>query len=287
MSGLAHRCSPLALLLLALAFSASAQATVVIAPSVERAFERLYNFDFPAAHAALDAYQAEQPEDPLGFAVRGAVYLFYELDRLGILRTEFFRDDEQISGKRRLELDPEIRRQFLAVLDRADTLAGLRLERDSQDTTALFALCLKEGLVTDYKVLVEKRGLSSFRNARAANHHAQKLLEIEPLFHDAHLAAGVNEYLLGSLPFFIRWFVRIDGIEGSKEQAFEKLEIVAAQGRYLGPFARILMSIIALREKQPERAQALLDELTRDYPENRLLRAELERVSESLATAKR
>ncbi len=287
MSALDHRFSLVALLLLGLALPATAQAAVEIHPSVERAFERLYNFDFAAAHAELDAHQERHPEDPLGFCVRGAIYLFYELDRLGILKTEFFEDDEQVVGrnKRKLALDPEIRAEFFAVLERADSLATERLERDPADTAALFALCLKEGLITDYKTLVEKRGLLVFRNARAAGRHAQRLLDIEPRFHDAYLAAGINEYLIGNLPFFIRWFIRIEGIEGSKEQAFAKLEIVAAKGRYLGPFARILMSIMALREKQPERAQALLAELTRDYPENPLLRTELARVTESLTTA--
>ena len=289
MPGLAHRPSLVALLLVGLVFPATAQAAVEIDPSVELAFERLYNFDFPAAHAALDAHQAQQPDDPLGFGVRGAIHLFYELDRLEILKTEFFEDDDKVvgKGKKDLELDPQIRLQLLAALEQADLLATERLQRDPRDATALFALCLKEGLLTDYKVLVERRGLLAFRNARAAGRHAQRLIELEPQFYDAYLAGGVNEYLIGNLPFFIRWFIRIEGVEGSKEQAFAKLEIVADKGRYLGPFAKILMSIMALREKQPERAQALLAELTRDYPGNQLLRSELERVTESMTTAER
>jgi hypothetical protein len=274
-------------LLLGLACSVTATAAVEVDPAVERALERLYNFDFPAAHATLDAHRARRPEDPLGFSVRGAVYLFHELDRLGILAAEFFQDDDRVVGEGEPEADPAIKQSFLAALEEADRLALGRLQDDPRDPQALFALCLKEGLLTDYMVLIEKRGLASFRYAKAAGRHAQLLLEVEPEFADAHLAAGVNEYLLGNLPFFIRWFIRIEGVEGSKEQAFRKLEIVAERGRYLGPFARILMSIMALREDQPLRARALLAGLTRDYPENPLLRTEYERVNEAAVTANR
>ena len=49
--------------------------------------------------------------------------------------------------------------------------------------------------------------------------------------------------------------------------------------------AKILLSIMALREEQPERARALLAELTTDYPENPLLKKELDKVTQELTTA--
>lgn len=260
---------------------------VEVHPSIEQALERLYNFDFGKAHAVLDLHAAAEPDDPVGSCIRGAVYLFYELDRLRILETEFFRNDKRLAGKEKLEPDPEIRNRFMDSLAMTQRLAAARLASDPRDVSALFALTLKEGLMTDYVALVEKRGLRSLRYARVSNAHALRLLELEPEFHDARLAKGINEYLIGSLPFFIRWFIRIDGVQGSKEQAFENLELVAERGRYLGPFAKILLSIMSLREDEPERARELLSELTRDFPENPLLRYELDKVTQELAGAER
>ena len=207
------------------------------------------------------------------------------LDRLRILQTEFFRDDDEIVGKNKLKPDPDVYIRFTAALEQAESLARARLIEEPNDVNAHFALCLRAGLLTDYVALVQKRGLRSMKHARVANQWGMSLLELEPNFHDAHLSTGINEYLIGSLPFFVRWFVRIEGVEGSKEQAFRKLEIVAREGRYLGPFARILLSIMALREDQPERARSLLAELSRDFPENRLLRRELDKVSRDLIAA--
>ena len=283
-----RRCAPVRLLAATLALAAvlpaGVPAAVDVDPTVGRALDRLYNFDFEAAHEALDGHVREQPDDPIGYAIRGAVYLFYELDRLGILATEFFRDDEKIIDRKRLQPDPEIYASFVEVLDRAETLALARLEESPDDTTALFALCLKEGLVSDYKALIEKRGLKSLRYARTASLHAIRLLELEPRFYDAYLATGITEYLIGSLPFFIRWFVRFEGVEGDKDVAFDELQMVADEGRYLGPFAKILLSVMSLREGRPEQARLLLDDLTTRFPENPLLRRELNRLNQELST---
>jgi hypothetical protein len=272
-----------ALLLTLLAFLPVSAADVDLHQRIEQALDRLYNFDFEDAHRLLDQHQAEVPADPVGPGFEAAAYLFYELDRLAILEAEFFQDDKNISAKKKLKPDLLIRERLFAALERTEILAKRRLEENPDDVRALFALCLKEGVLTDYRALVEKKGIASLKNARVSNEHAVRLLQVQPDFYDAHLTTGVNEYLIGSLPFFVRWFVRMDGVEGSKRRAFANLELVAEKGRYLGPFAKILLSIICLREKQPERARTLLTELSTRYPENRLLRKELAKVTQKLA----
>lgn len=254
-----------------------------IAPAIAHALDRLYNFAFEDAQAALDTHILRAPDDPLGYAFRAAAYMFSELDRLNILATEFFQDDENLHEDDDATADPEVRERLMEALDRTREVAELRLAIDPEDEDALFALCLAEGVLTDYLGLVEKRGLKSFGAARAANRHAQRLLELEPEYYDAHLSNGVNEYLISSLPFFVRWFVRMDGIEGDKDVAMERLRLVAEHGTYLGPFARILMSIISLREDRAGRALELLERLNQDYPENPLIRYELAKLTAKLA----
>ena len=61
---------------------------------------RLYNFDFPGAHRAIDAHLVEMPGDPLAYGVRAAALLFQELDRLEILHGEFFADANASPRKR-------------------------------------------------------------------------------------------------------------------------------------------------------------------------------------------
>ena len=249
---------------------------------IELAFARLYNFDFPGAHAHLDRHVAAYPRDPRGPAMHASAWLFFELDRLGILESEFLADDRRIIDKRKLRPDPGVRTKLFAAIDRAQALAMAALAANPNDSNALFAMCIATGVVVDYTALIEKRQWSSLGQVKRSAGYAQRLLKIDPSFTDAYLSTGLTEYLICSLPFFLRWFVRIDDIKGSKDVAVRNLDRVARDGRYLRAFAKILLAVLYLREKQPSRTETLLAELARDYPENPLFRKELAKLSAKL-----
>ena len=247
--------------------------------AVDHALARMYNFDFPEAQRILDRYIAANPADPVAYAVRAAALLFSELDRLMILEIEFFTDDERIRTKTKLAPDPDVRRRLHQAAREAQKRARAVLAVRPNDRSALFALSMATGVLTDYAGLVEKRKLASLALAKESHGYALELLRHHPTFYDAHLTMGLSEYLTGSLPFFVRWFVRFDQVEGSKARAVKHLELAARSGRYLGPFAKILLAILHLREKRPWETEKLLAELARDYPENPLIRKELAKVS--------
>jgi hypothetical protein len=252
-------------------------------PSLDEAIQRMYNFDFPASHEALSRAIAAHPQEALPYAFRASAYLFYELDRLGILESEFLIDDKRIAEKKKVRPDPAIRAQLLQALEDAQSRGEAALGADPDDRSALFALCVAQGVSTDYMALVEKRQFSSLSPARRSNSYAQRLLKLDPKFYDAYLSAGISEYMVGSLPFFIRWFVRFDNIDGSKQRGVENLRLVAREGHFFQPFSKILLGIIALREKRPREAQKLLAELTHDYPGNPLFRKELEKLTAKIS----
>jgi hypothetical protein len=243
-----------------------------------QAFVCLYQFDFPGAHAILDREIARNPSSPAPYSVKAAALFFYELDRLKILQTQFFEDDDKLADRRKLTPDPLLREQFFRLLDATRRHASSRLAAHPEDREALFAQAMASGLETDYAALVERRRLGSFSLAKQSQAHALKLLSLNPPYYDAHLTTGSVEYVVSSLPFFLRWFVRIDQVEGSKQRAVEHLKIVAERGRYYGPFARVLLSVIALREKRPWEAEFLLSGLCADFPANPLFRRELDRA---------
>lgn len=274
--------------LAALALPLPAQnAKVDISTEVGRAFVRLYNFDFAGAHAILDAQTRHDPADPLPYAVKAAAHLFSELHRLKILQIEFFADDDRVVDRKKLKADPAVRDEFHRLIAAARERAHARLLAHAGDREAMFAQAMSAGLVMDYAALVERRRFGSFALARQTQALALKLLALEPPYYDAHLTPGSVEYVIGSMPFFLRWFVRVQGIEGSKQKAVEHLAAVAARARYYGPFARILLSVIHLREKRPREAERLLDALVTEFPENPLLKRELARARVLVASAAR
>lgn len=266
---------------LSLALLAPLAAGASVEPMLDEAFGHLYNFDFPAAHAAVDREIAAHPGDPLPYAVRASGYLFSELDRLGVLESEFLTDDKRIVAKKNPpQPDPATRAKFLKAVADAQSRADAALAKDPNDHMALFAMCITDGVATDYMALVEKHQIMSLSSAKKSNDYAQRLLRLDPKFYDAYLAAGFSEYLVGSLPFFIKWFVHFDNVSGNKEAGIHNLQLVASEGHYLKPFAKILLGIAALREKRPHDAQKLLAELSENYPRNPLFRKELEKLNE-------
>jgi hypothetical protein len=249
-------------------------------PPIDEAFRQLYNFRFAPAHEVLNRYIAAHPQEALPYAVRASAYLFSELDRLGILESEFLIDDKRIAKKEKALLpDPRIRAEFMRALDEAQSRANATLTANPNDKPALLAMCIGQGVTMDYMAFIEKHQFRSLTPAERSNSYAQRLIRLDPTFHDAYLTAGLSEYLVGSLPFFIRWFVHFDNVDGSKEKGVESLEKVARDGHYLKPFAKILLGIINLREKKYREAQRLMMELNRDYPENPLFRNELVKLN--------
>jgi hypothetical protein len=252
-------------------------------PAIDDAFHNLYNFKFQAAHQEIDRIIAARPQEALPYAVRASAYLFYELDRLGVLESEFLIDDRRIAKKEKaLEPDPAIRAKFMVALEQADSRAQAALRADPNDKSALFAMVIAQGVTTDYMCFIEKHQFRSLTPAERSNSYAQRLLKLDPKFNDAYLTAGVSEYILGSLPFFIRWFVHFENVNGSKSKGVENLERVARDGHYLKAFGKILLGIIDLREKKYRDAQKLLAELAHDYPENPLFRKELAKLNTKL-----
>lgn len=255
-------------------------------PSIEGALQNMYNFNFAASHEVLNKVIAAQPSDPLPYAFRASAFLFSELDRLGILESEFLTDDDQIAEKKkRLEPDQTIRANFMKAVEDAEVRSDAMLQRNPNDKNALFAMCVAQGVATDYMALVEKKQISSLSKAKRSNSYAQRLLKLDPKFYDAYLTTGFSEYMVASLPFFIRWFVKFDNVSGSKEKGIQNLMLTAREGHYFKAFAKILIGICRLREKKPQEAQKLLAELAQEYPANPLFRKELAKLNTKLGVA--
>lgn len=69
----------------------------------------MYNLQFEEAHRSFARWQTLRPEDALGPASDAAAYLFSKFDRLHILQSEFFTQDDHFIIDRRLAPDPGLK----------------------------------------------------------------------------------------------------------------------------------------------------------------------------------
>jgi len=241
-------------------------------------FRQMYNLQFEEAHRTFKGWEQLHPDDPLGPASDAAAYLFSELDRLGVLQLELFLDDQKFKQSKKLAPDPVTRRAFDASVTLSEQIADRVLERSPGDGNALFAKVMDLGLRSDYLALIDKRYLASVGEMKSAGLLAQSLLARDPTCYDAYLAIGVENYILGLKPAPLRWALRMYGAETDKDQGLQKLRLTAENGHYLQPFARLLLAVAALRDKNSNEAKELLAGLVQQFPNNSLYQRELERL---------
>jgi hypothetical protein len=145
---------------------------------------------------------------------------------------------------------------------RLERLVAIKILRTQDGSEAEWPATARTQLLREaranYAALVERRMWKSVKLQTSELVAARKLLERTPPCYDAYLSFGAVGYIVGDLPFFVRWFVHYDGIEGNKRKGIEQVKLAARHGRYLGPFARILLVVASLREKKRADAEQLL-----------------------------
>lgn len=266
-----------AILCSSLALSARAEDIPRVAGDspLDRGFTGLYNLDFAGAQGEFSSWEKEHPDDPVGPVSEAAGYLFSEFNRLGVLEAQFYENNAAFDNRPKVTPDPAVRDRFQHAIGRAEALAHSRLAKDAKDRDALFAMTLSAGLQADYAALIEKRNISSLHFTKQASASAQELLSVCPDCYDALLATGFSKYIIGSMSAPVRWILRMGGLPADKQGGLADLQTTAEHGHYLAPFARILLAIAYVREKNKPRAITLLAGLEQEFPGNTLFPREI------------
>jgi hypothetical protein len=248
-----------------------------VAP-LDLGFRQMYNLQFADAHHTFEAYEQIHPEDALGPTSNAAAYLFGEFERLGVLQTELFVNDDLFQGRRKPDPNPAVRASFTQKIEKSNRLADAMLVRLPGNRDALLAKVLNLGLEADYLALVEKRNLAAVSTSKKAGDLAVQLLRTSPDCYDAYLAIGIENYLLGLKPAPVRWALRLYGSRTDKDEGIRNLLLTAEKGHYLLPYARLMLAVAALRDNDRVRARELLSNLAEEFPGNTLYRLELAKL---------
>jgi hypothetical protein len=243
-------------------------------PELAAGFGLLYEQKFADARAAFTTWGSSHPQEPFGEVAVASSYLFEELYRQNVLSSDFFLDERRflhgIDGKP----DPTRMNNFRAALSRARELSRRRMKDNPKDPEGLFGLALADGMESDADAILEKKHIEALKRMKEANEFAKALLAQRPDAADAYVALGAANYIIGSLNPGYRFALWFGGIHGDKKLGMEQLSKTAEHGRYLQPFAKILLALAARREKQDQLAQRLLHELSQEFPSNQLFAAE-------------
>jgi hypothetical protein len=243
-------------------------------PELRAGFDLLYEQKFAEARESFAAWEAAHPDEPFGQDAIAASYLFEELYRQNVLTSEFFLDDKKFVRGIDGQPDAERMKRFHEAVGRARQLATNRQKNNQNDSEALFALTLASGMESDASTILDKKHIDGLKHMKEANKYGKLLLVQRPDANDAYVALGIANYVIGSMNGGVRFALWFDGVHGDKKLGMEQVAKTSDNGRYLQPFAKIILALAARREKQPELATKLLRELKEQYPNSALFASE-------------
>jgi len=261
----------LPILLVAIVFARGVPAAEV---PVSPGYDHFYNNEFDQALAYFEQELKAHPEDPQMFDHVAQGILYREMLRSGALESQLVSGNNPFLRRPKMEIAAEDKQRFTYCIKQAVALSEAKLSRGPNDTDALAALSVAHGLRSNYLFLVEKSWTDSLREATAARKANERIRELDSHDVDARLVFGLNEYVVGSLPFYMRALGFLGGFHGDRADGIRQLELVAKEGVRNRYDAQVLLAVIYRRERDPRKAIPLLKELAARFPRNHLFRLE-------------
>ncbi len=243
-------------------------------PVQSEAFRALYNLDYDRAISMFEETVRKTPNDPDAQNHLAQGMLYRALYRGGALDSGGFTMGNAFLRRPLIRMPAADERRFIEAITTSLRLTGQRLDKDRNDHAALYAQGVAYAHRAQYFFFIKKANLDALRDGTRSRKSHNRLLEVDTRHVDAKLIPGMHEYVVGSLPGWVKMLIFLAGFAGDKRKGVEYIEAAAREGQKTGVEARVLLSLVYSREKQPAKALPMVAELVEAFPENHLYRSE-------------
>ncbi len=242
-------------------------------PLTAQASNHFYDMEYERSIQEFTVLYQRHPDDPDSINHLLNAVLFRELYRIGALSAGEYANDNFINAAHEPP-DRHTSEQIKSLVQKALAIENQRLEANSKDASALYARGVTKAEFATYTALVERAWLSALRNAVAARHDHEKVLELDPTNVDAKLIVGAHNYVVGNLPWAVKTASSIVGLGGNKEKGLEYLHQAADGNGETSVDAKIVLVVFLRRERRYDEALQILRTLEPQYPHNVLFAME-------------
>jgi tetratricopeptide (TPR) repeat protein len=240
-------------------------------PLVRQGFDQFYSLEYDKAIRTFETVLKQHPDDPFAVNYLLSAVIFKELYRIGALDSEMYANNTFAERPAAKPVDPDVKAQIYALIDRATELAEARLKVDANDVDALYARGATRSMRSTWMGMGEKAWFAAVRSGSAARKDHERVLQLDPTYADAKTSVGVHNYIVGSLNWAAKFGASIIGISGSKEKGLQYLREAAASGGLSSMDAKIALALFLRREEKYKEALDVVRGMTRDYPRNFLV----------------
>ena len=242
-------------------------------PLNTQAFDHFYDMEYDRSIQEFTLVYQRHPDDPDSINHLLNAVLFHELYRIGALSAGEYANDSFINAAH-AAADRRSCDQIKSLVQKAMAIENQRLGANSKDVGALYARGVTRAEFATYTALIEHAWFSALRNAVAARHDHERVLELDPGNVDAKLIVGAHNYVVGNLPWAVKTASSMVGLGGNKEKGLEYLHEAANGGGETSVDAKIVLVVFLRRERRFDEALQILRKLQPQYPHNVLFAME-------------
>jgi tetratricopeptide (TPR) repeat protein len=238
---------------------------------MEPGFARLYNLDYDEAEKSFTALRARFPDHPGPPLYLAGLIWQREMFQREDLKLERFIAPGYFTEPSARAMPPAERDRFFRFVEESQAISSRVLSLSPRDYDARYFLGACAALRASFAFTIDHNKTQAFRYGKQAYQTHLAIVAEKPDYYDAYVTIGVYEYVVASLPWYLKWMARIAGYHGSRERAFKYLELAAHHSMFVGDDARLLLMIFDVRDKRSEEALSFATILHSRFPRNFLL----------------
>lgn len=242
-------------------------------PLNAQAFDHFYDMEYDRSIQEFTLLYQRHPDDADAINHLLNAVLFHELYRIGALSAGEYANDSFINAAHE-PADPQTCDRIESLVQKATAIENQRLGANPKDIGALYARGVTRAEFATYTALIEHAWFSALRNAVAARHDHEKVLELDPGNVDAKLIVGAHNYVVGNLPWAVKTASSMVGLGGNREKGLEYLHEAAAGNGETSIDAKIVLVVFLRRERRFDESLQILRTLEPQYPHNVLFAME-------------
>ncbi len=229
-------------------------------------FTDIFNMDYNKARQAFTLLAKDYPNHPSPPLYLASIFWLEEMLRRQDFSLNRFIAPAYFSGKTDHVMPPGERSAFFNYLQKSQDLSKAILQRKHDDMDARYFLATAYGLRASFAITIDHSLREAFSNGNRAYSSLAKLTEEKPDYYDAYMTVGIYEYVVGNIPWYLKWMAYVIGARGSKEDGMQHLKLASEKGQYVQSEAQMACMILYVREHRFAEALAIARSLNSRYP---------------------
>jgi hypothetical protein len=231
-------------------------------------FKDIYNLDYEKARQVFASLEKEYPQNPAPPLYSACILWLEEMLRRQDLNLNRFIAPAYFSEKTSHVMPPHDRAAFFQALKRCENLATEILRKNKQDKDARYFLGTAYGLRSSFAITIDHSLREAFINGNKAYSYSRQLIQEDPNYYDAYLTVGIYEYIVGNIPWYLKWMAYVIGARGTKKDGFTHLKLASEKGQYIKNEAELVLAVLYVREHRYTEALGIARTLNKRFPKN-------------------